>query len=309
MNDEPSSPTLRALDFAVIGAQKSGSTYMLNSLREHPDIVMPQAEVPFFETGQYSEEAYPQFLARWKDARADQCLGVKRPNWLCLADVPARMARHMPDCKLIAVLRNPIERAVSGYFHYMHSGFIPIEDIETGMPKLLEQFDAANPGRPTDVLNFGLYGAALQRWLAHFPKEQLHVVLFDQLKTDPQTMIRETFSFCGVRSDVMIEPSGERPMASMYSLPRLRLRAMWYQSQFTHVDGVAHLKKPKITMWRKMKFVMRDQLDRWVWSHVFKSKAPKLSPELRQKLIDFYRADVEQTQTLLGCDLSHWLKS
>lgn len=308
MNPTSSAQPQRLLDFAVIGAQKSGSTYMLRSLRDHADIFMHREEVPYFETGQYDESRFDEFLARWKNAGPNQRLGVKRPNWLCQPQVPGRIAKHMPACKLIAVLRHPIERAISGYFHYMASGFIPIEDIETGMPALLDRFDVHDPDRATDVLNFGLYGAAIERWLAFFPPQQMHWILFEQLKENPQTTIRQTFAFCGVASEIEISPRQERPMASIYSLNRLRLKRLWIKPNMVCRDGVAHLvegHRSKLDRWRS---ICGEGLDRVVWSRVFKSQAPKISPSLRQRLQDFYQQDILKTQDMLGQDLSNWLK-
>src|SRR5690606_17419350 len=109
-------------EFFVIGAQKAGSTYLLQCLGEHPQIFMPPSEVAFFEDSLYSADRLGDFEKHFAPAKKGQVIGVKRPNLLGHPECPERLRRHMPDLKIVVTLRNPIERAVSGYFHYMKSG-------------------------------------------------------------------------------------------------------------------------------------------------------------------------------------------
>ncbi|MEQ8838106.1 MAG: sulfotransferase, partial [Lacipirellulaceae bacterium] len=209
-------------EFVVIGAQKAGSTYVLRCLEEHPEIFMPPYEVAFFEGELYSPERMDAFESHFQAAQAGQLVGFKRPNLLGLPECPERLAKHLPEAKLIAVLRNPVARAVSAYFHYMKTGFLPIVPLEVGMPKILDGQYTEYP-RASEVLTFGLYGEHLANYLKFFPEEQLRVVTLENIKQAGQQTIEELYDFLGVERSFQPSSGGSRPMAASYSLTRLRL--------------------------------------------------------------------------------------
>src|SRR3954453_11545774 len=104
--------------FVVIGAQKSASTFLQTCLADHPDVFMPKGELAFFESPDY-ERATLTDLRRLFEGRLERRLGFKRPNYLCKPEVPARLAKDLPDALLLSVLRKPLDRAISAYFHYI----------------------------------------------------------------------------------------------------------------------------------------------------------------------------------------------
>lgn len=124
--------------FAIIGAQKSASTFLQKQLQAHPDIFLPDGELATFEDPQY-EDYDPQIFAShfspdW-DAKA---LGLKRPSYLHEPEVPRRLARHLPGIKLIVSLRDPVDRAVSAYFHQVRHNFAPLVEVNRGLENILD---------------------------------------------------------------------------------------------------------------------------------------------------------------------------
>lgn len=102
-------------NFLIIGAQKSATTFLLRCLREHPDVFVPSGEIPFFEDPDYSQgdiESFARLFARGCHKKA---VGLKRPNYLHKPECPERIHRHIPSARLIVILRDPIERAISAY--------------------------------------------------------------------------------------------------------------------------------------------------------------------------------------------------
>ena len=118
-------------NFVIIGAQKSASTFLQVCLSEHPDVFMPPGETPFFESPDYENSDISRLESLFNN-RSESKLGIKRPSYIGKPEVPKRIEYHLPDAKLIAVLRNPIDRAVSAYFHYINNGFIPCINLEKG---------------------------------------------------------------------------------------------------------------------------------------------------------------------------------
>lgn len=143
--------------FVVIGAQKSASSFMQLCLAEHPDIYMAEGETPFFETPDYEQSDISELEMTFQ-GRGEKCLGIKRPNYIGKPEVPARIRRHLPSAKLIAVLRNPIDRAVLAYFHNIYYGFLPPLDVEIGMRRIISDPSfVAKYKRSPEVIEFGYY--------------------------------------------------------------------------------------------------------------------------------------------------------
>ena len=208
--------------FFVVGAQKAGSTYLLQCLGEHPAVFMPPAEVPFFEDPLYAPERIGDFERHFDAAKPDQVVGVKRPNLLGLPECPYRLARHMPELKLVVTLRDPIERAISGYFHSMKTGLLPVAPLEEGMRQILTGEIAGYPRAP-EVLTFGLYNWHLVNYQQHFPAARFFITLLDDIKRDAGAELARAYRFLGVDDGYRPAAAKRRPMEAIYSLRRLRL--------------------------------------------------------------------------------------
>lgn len=291
-------------DFFVIGAQKAGSTYLLECLNDHPQIFMPPEEIAFFEDSLYAEDQIKEFEKHFESAKRGQVVGVKRPNILGHAECPERLQRHMPTLKTIAILRHPIERAVSGYFHYMKTGLLPILPVEIGLPKILNGEYTQYP-RAQEVLEFGLYGKHLQHYANYFPRENILVMLLEDMKHDAQGQLALLYGFLGVATDFHPASFDSRPMKAPYSITRLRLwDIMDRHTRTWSSDGKYFIRERGL--FKTPLFVANNMLDRFLWSRLFSSERPGLSPALRQKLIAYYEQDAKCLEHWLGKKLTGW---
>lgn len=293
-------------DFIVIGAQKAGSTFLSESLRRHPAIAMPGPELACFEDPEYAQHGIDRLTRTLDTLDPSGLRGFKRVALLARAECPARIARHCPEARLIAILRDPIERAVSSLFNLMHAAKLPLMDVNRALQQALDGTltEASRAGQI--VLEYGRYHEQLQRYLDHFDRSQMHIVLFDDLKRSPVELVREVFAFLGVEAGISIELPAGRPMAVPYSLARLRvLRALQPMFSRLEVDGTRrYLRRGPVAP------ILRTAawgLDRLVLAPLFKADRPDVSPELRSRLCDYYRDDVAALEKLLDRDLSHWL--
>ncbi len=292
-------------DFFVIGAQKAGSTYLLRCLGEHPQIFMPPSEVAFFENTLYDVERLDWFESHFDPAEPGQVVGVKRPNVLGLPECPERLHHHMPQLKLIAVLRHPVERAVSGYFHYMKTGLLPLAPLEEGMPSLLQGECPADYPRAPDVLQFGRYHEHLARYREFFAAEQIHVCLFDDLKSKPREALDQAYAFLGVDAGFQPPSVSSRPMAAPYSMARLRLWNALDRHVRTWTADRRYFNRRQDPLSKGVHAVNR-LLDSQLWERIFPAKRPRLSDSLQSALEEYYREDVRQLPQLLGRPLPNW---
>jgi hypothetical protein len=293
-------------NFVVIGAQKASSTFVQEALSDHPDVYMPDGEIPFFEDPDYQHLSLVDLENLCGDRTEQKALGIKRPSYLNRPEVPHRLARDLPGVRLIAVLRNPVERAVSSYFHYMKYGFIPVRAVSDGLRDLLAgRYDAKYP-RAHEVLTYGLYHQGLERYSACFDRQQMHILLHEDIRADGAKAVRSCYQFLGIDADYNPSTLDSRPMAATYSLPRLRLGAL-FQPTYMRIDpdGLrAHLRRGPFAAAFRNFFV---GLDRYFWSRIFVEHKPTLDPELRKKLVEYYRNDIVALEAMLERDLGRWL--
>ena len=196
------------LDFIVIGAQKSGTTSLFKYLQDHPRIFIPAAkEAPFFSENAYSELGFDWYLAEYfGNADPDQLWGTITPSYMANLDAARRIHETIPDVKLIALLRNPIDRAIS---HYQMAYKRGVEDrqIADAFGDLLQQ-ERINSARKIRAftrkserhcyLVWGEYGRIIQHYLGYIPANHLHISFLDDLDMRPGETIDKVSRFLGL---------------------------------------------------------------------------------------------------------------
>ncbi len=291
-------------DFFIVGAQKAGSTYLLRCLNDHPQIFMPPGEIAFFEDSLYSAERIGDFERHFEPARPGQVVGVKRPNLLGHFECPERLHRHMPNLKIVAILRHPVDRAISGYFHYMKTGMLPIESAEIGLRKILDGGYRHIP-RAHEVLEFGLYGKHLEHYNEFYFREHIHVMLLDDMKHDAEGQLSGLYKFLGVDADFHPDSFDSRPMKAPYSITRLRFwDALDRFCRTWSADGKYFERKggPVGTSLG----ILNNALDRVLWERLFPASRPRLSQALQNDLTAYYHQDAKCLETWLGRSLACW---
>lgn len=213
-------------NFYIVGAARSATDALYSYLRQHPEIYMsPIKETNFFVfygkpveyRGPGDQQAlrscYVPSLAQYEelfrpggDARA---LGEASPWYLYMPDVPARIQQHTPRAKMIAILRNPIDRAFSGYQLQRAIGAerLSFEEAIAREPERLAGEDQrllADPShrsashRHHSYLARGRYAEQLERWFAHYPRDRFLIMTSEQFFADPAAAVRRTTRFLGV---------------------------------------------------------------------------------------------------------------
>jgi hypothetical protein len=182
--------------YVGIGAQKCASTWLHRILAEHPDIAVPAAkEIDFFSWHYDRGYQWYERCFATDDAVARQ-RGEISPSYFCEPSVPARVARYAPDVKILLSLRDPVQRALSNHRHEVREGHLVGPDLS---------FEAGLANNPMYVEQ-GRYATHLRRWLQYFPREQLLVVLMDDVEQRPNEVCRTVYRFLGV--DEAFVPAG-----------------------------------------------------------------------------------------------------
>jgi hypothetical protein len=195
------------LDFLIIGSQKSGSTSLRAFLGEHEkEIFVLNRELHFWNRdGQYQEGAsLDGYLKNFAGAKPEQIKGEKSPSYLVSQEAPGRIHKHFPKVKIIAILRNPIDRAYSAYWHGRRVGAI---ESTTTFGESIRNFKV-NQGKPYgDLVTSGFYSEQLKRYLNYFPIEQIHVLSFESTLTQANDELHGVLKFLLPHSVIANEES------------------------------------------------------------------------------------------------------
>lgn len=144
-------------NFLLIGAQKSATTFVHRCLCEHPNVFMPSGEIPFFKDPDYSQSDIESFERLFEKGYHKKAIGIKRPDYLHKPECPERIHRHIPSARLIAILRDPVDRAISAYYHNAKMGFAPLKHVNTGLLEVINGRHAEKYPRAAEIVEFGFY--------------------------------------------------------------------------------------------------------------------------------------------------------
>lgn len=284
-------PDLVLPTFLGIGAQRAGTTWLFENLRTHPDVYVPEVkEINFFASAAYQKglDWYAGFFRAGRDRLA---VGEMTPEYLLHPEAARRIKKTLGRVKLIAILRNPIERLVSAYARGLREG---------DWSCTLEEFIRGNVDHCVDR---GLYWEQLRRYLALFPREDFFVGLYEDIEADPIAFLRGIYVFLGVPSEVACPLA--RARFNVGVVPRGR-RSM--SSVLLRVRNVAYRTLPRPVARGLVKLPQRvPALNRWLSRGLTRDRL-RVDEHLGRRLVSRYQKDVEALGVFLGRDLlREWL--
>ena len=293
-------------DFLIVGAAKAGTTSLYHYVRRHPEIYMSPVKEPryfalaghpldftgpgdgrLFATTATTLEDYRRLFA---GRRNETVAGEASVLYLPDAGAAAAIAEAIPGARIVAVLRNPAERAYSGYLYHARDGREPLSFEEA----LAAEDDRRAAGWFTawQYRGQGFYHRHLSRYYERFPTEQIRVFLYEDLDRDPHGFLRELFRFLGV-------DDAFQPDVSVRWNPSGRPRSRRFQRVLTGHHPVKEAVKRVIPPEWGHRVIDRIQ--------VANLERPPLSPETRADLVAGYEDDIRRLEQLIGRDLSGWL--
>jgi hypothetical protein len=271
--------TMGDIDFLIIGAAKSATTWLQEGLLTDPAIGMPSHEVHYFS--RKFELGEDWYLSQFPRGDAT-FLGEKSNSYLEHPAAAARMRAALPDTRLIAQLRNPVERAYSDYCMLYRRG-----EVNGDIDRHLDPREASE----TRFLQGGLYYRQLLRYFDHYPRKQVLVLLYDEVGSAPKTQLARVRAFLGLSEATTPVVEAETRVKDK-STPVLSRRLRRYLSPV----------KPILEPLRGT--AVFDAMYRTV---AWKPAYPSMSDDLRQRLRAYYEQETNLLAELLGLDLSAWV--
>lgn len=207
--------------FLIIGAQKSGTVWLNTNLGMHPDVFTPKREVWFFNLDNRFKRGLDWYRAQFEGWNGELIVGETTPGYMMWAQNTTKIATRidtlLPGVRLIALLRNPIDRAYSAFFHHMSKGRIPTD------ADFLEYVRSVNHKEDRlGLVSGGWYAASLSPYIEQFG-ERLRVFLYDEIVDEPEKLYTRVLRHIGASNDFLppelrrVRHKGSTPKGSNYA--------------------------------------------------------------------------------------------
>lgn len=267
----------RLPDFVIIGAPKCATTWLTSNLIAQPEVHMPSSELHFFNRNYAKGLSW--YSSHFHGARPGQIVGEKSASYLSDPAVPGRLRELLPNAKLIVQLRNPSERAYSDYCMLLRRG-----EVSRNIGEYLSELSAM----PRFLFD-GLYARHLKAFFAVYPREQIQILLYENIVADSAGVFQDVGRFLGLRDDCLTRVVGRRLKDRNAPTLPLPLRRM------------AAPLKPAVAPFRQQ---------RWFkFAHGVLARPvryPTFDVDLRARLQRYYANEIEELSALLNRDLREW---
>ena len=307
-------------NFFVVGAQKAGTTSLYHYLDQHPEVFMCPAKEPFFfdheidSTGNLIQQRFgrrslarkPRFASIQEyrslfDGVGDEkAVGEATPLYIYAPGTAERIKHHVPEARIVAILRNPADRAYSAFLYALRLGIEPLTDFRRALQEE-ERRIRQNWHYVYRYRDRGLYYRQIKEYYEVFGSEKVGLWLYEDMREDPQAVSSSLFRFLGVDASFSPDTSSRHNAAKVpkNAASRVAIKAM------NKVFPVAKKIFPSSSV------RVREQWDfkvrQLVNNRILAEEPPPLDPALRTSLLEDYREDIFKLQDLIGRDLSLWL--
>lgn len=300
----------RLPNFLIIGAAKSGTSSLYYWLRNNPDIHLSTPKEPHFFEDEYERGTDYYWETYFADGwRGQRLIGEVNPAHLFLPYVPSRIRETVPDARLVAILRNPVERAFSNWWMHHSTGGerLDFDSALCANQRSIEQGDSLHdpaieplwranirgrndfrrrlPLLVRPYIEAGHYAIQLERYAQYYSRSRICVLLYEDYLQNPRGTARRLFEFLGLDPGIAHgTPARENVALSRFSQPFFRL---------------SHRLQLQRVLPRKLLAVGRTALSRV-------GGRPVMSAAARDWLRQHYEPHNRRLERFLGCDLRHW---
>lgn len=267
-----------------IGPPKTATTWLYHCLRGHPQIVTSASDrIHYFDMHYVRGQDWyhDQFVTGDRDQDGSVWFDPTY-SYICSPRAADRMAQYNPEAKIMLCLRNPVERAFSHYWHLKKT----VGKHGFAFREAIEHYNAFSTW-----VEHGFVAIGLQRFLQHYPRERVHIMMFEDLKDNPEQVWRDLCSFADIDPD-FVPPSLHKKVNVAGAKQTLVSRTMNKLSR--SIWGADHNSK-----------IRQDNPVLQFLSG--KSEYVRgMDPDIEQYLYQICVPEIEEIERLTGIDLSHW---
>ncbi len=275
-------------NFFIVGTPKSGTTSLFHYLQEHPEVFLPELKEPhFFSCPEVNNTYYKtkivdskeEYLTLYQSTKTYKAIGDLSSSYLFNKESASRIKVFNPKAKIIIVLRDPVERAISHYLMDVNLGYINVsfKEVLKNKNKHKKFYQ--------EYVELGFYEKQIERYKNHFPDSQIKIILSSSLFTDTLGILKETYNFINV---------------STTFTPDFKKRHNQYRE--SRFDFLNFFLKSNI-----IKNVIPSTLKARLKPLIFNQEAEKPNLEFEKQLLkEIYKKSIAETETLISQDLTSW---
>ena len=275
-------------NFFIVGTPKSGTTSLFHYLQEHPEVFLPELKEPhFFSCPEVKNTYYKtkivdskeEYLDLYQETESFKAVGDLSSSYLFNKESPKRIHQFNPHAKIIIVLRNPVDRALSHYLMDVNLGYInvPLLEVINNKDTFKQHYQ--------EYIELGFYEQQIRAYIKQFPDSQIKVVLSDTLYANTAETLKDIYSFINVSTTFITD---FETVHNSYTVPRFKALKSLVQS-----DG--------------LKKMIPSGLKSGLKSLIYKTNAEKPKLEVEKNLLrEIYKKSIVETETLINQDLSSW---
>ncbi|MDY6993319.1 MAG: sulfotransferase [Pseudomonadota bacterium] len=295
-------------NFLIIGAAKSGTSSLYMYLKQHPEIFMSPVKEPHFFSftneskmtngpGDPIHEAitdFDEYQALFDGVVNEKAIGEASTSYLYREEAAKRIHDLLPNIKLIAILRNPVDRAFSAYMHVVRDRRESSQNFEEALNKE-EERKAAGWEPIWHFTSVGLYFEQLKRYYDIFTREQIKVLLYENLKNDQLGLLRDVYQFLNVDPDFIPGSTARYNVSGEIRSTKIQQISKWLFSSPNPIRWISRKIVPE--KWR---------LNTASYVREFNLKKREVPNYLRKEIFDIYSDEIKNLESLIDIDLSQW---
>ncbi|MDE5412681.1 sulfotransferase domain-containing protein [Alkalihalobacterium chitinilyticum] len=266
-------------NFLIIGAQKCGTTWLYDMLNQHPEVYMAKKkELEFFSYSKNNLGDIKNYTSNFLDANGKTAIGEATPSYFWNAnnyskwnfkpngfekDIPKQVHETLgSSTKLVLLLRNPIERAVSAYFHHCKKNRISFQN------------DLLDVGKYHGIIHMGFYYEHLVKWFEFFNPENFLIIIYEtDIKENSKETLKRTFNFLNVTNTFM-------PINHMTEIHKGMSRVKIDNNYYVSIDSKSGIKHQQLVVNKQTRKKLKE---------IYSEDILKLSNLLNKELVTLWQ--------------------
>jgi len=298
---------MRTPEFFIVGAAKSGTSALQDYLVQHPDVCMPAVKeihhfAPDILRANDSLLDRGRYLSLFEHCGNESICGEASAFYLISEVAAAGIHEFFPKAKIVVILRDPLEMVYSLHSQLVYNGEEDIREFSKAWQESYDRRRGLKMPEHTRILrkhiytDVAKYRAQVQRFVSTFPRDQVKIFLYEDLRENPLAVVQEMYRFIGVRDDFVpnVTVVNANKRARFSNVARLLARRpKWLGNGLDFLIGKQAKKRVAAQMRRlNTVYVKREAMD----------------PATREAVATEYRDDVLALEKLIGRDLGRWCR-